>query len=358
MAEQGARSALYRTIQSQPAVVRAVLESAAAEAERAAEILAGAGRVFLTGTGTSSHAAVVGEHLLRLAGSEAYATTAFDFAVYPRPLRPTDALVAISHRGTKRYGAQAIARALAAGVPVIGLTGHGSPMEGPAVVIPTAPPEQSATHTASYLGNLTALALIAQHVGARTSADVAELRAALDLLPESVAAALAREGEIEPVARALAARGRMILIGAGPNAVTAREGALKVKESSYLVAEGFEVETALHGGLQSLEAGDVSVVIAAAGPALPRLVDAVRALRLIGARVLVVADERAAGNVPTDEATTVVTYAAVPEPLSPALATVPLQLLASQTADLRGTDPDSFRADDPIYKAANASYTL
>jgi glucosamine--fructose-6-phosphate aminotransferase (isomerizing) len=358
MAEQGARSALYRTIQSQPAVVRAVLEGAPAEAGRAAEALAGAVRVFLTGTGTSSHAAVVGEHLLRLAGKDAYATTAFDFAVYPRPLRATDALVAISHRGTKRYGAQAIARAVAAGVPVVGLTGQGSPMEGPSVVIQTAPPETSATHTASYLGNLTALALIAAHVGARTGADVAALRAALVTLPESMAALLAREAEIEPVARALAERGRMILIGAGPNAVTAREGALKVKESSYLVAEGFAVETALHGGLQSLEAGDVAVVIAAEGPALPRLVDAVRALRLIGARVLVVADERAVPSIPSDEATTVFSYPAVPEPLSPLLATVPLQLLASRTADLRGTDPDSFRADNPVYRAANASYTL
>jgi glucosamine--fructose-6-phosphate aminotransferase (isomerizing) len=358
MPQREAHSALYRTILTQPAVVRAVLEGARAEAARAAEMLAGAERVFLAGTGTSSHAAVVGEHLLRLAGSEAYATTSFDFAVYPRPLRAADALVAISHRSTKRYGAQAIARAMESGVPVIGLTGQGSPMEGPAVVIQTAPPEQSATHTASYLGNLTALALIAAELGERTGADVAGLRAALARLPESVAALLAREHEIEPVARELAARGRMILIGAGPNAVTAREGALKVKESSYLVAEGFEVETALHGGLQSLEAGDVAIVIAAEGPALPRLVDAVRALRLIGTRVLAVADERAVDRIPTDEATTVVSYAAMPEVLSPVLATVPLQLLASQTANLRGTDPDSFRADDPVYKAANASYTL
>jgi glucosamine--fructose-6-phosphate aminotransferase (isomerizing) len=358
MPQEEGRSALYRTILTQPAVVRAVLDGARAEAARAAELLAGAERVFLTGTGTSSHAAVVGEHLLRVAGSEAYATTAFDFTIYPRPLRSTDALIAISHRGTKRYGAQAIARAVEAGVPVIGLTGQGSLMEGPAVVIQTAPPEQSATHTASYLGNLTALALIAAELGARTGADVTGLRAALVTLPESVAAILARQNEVEPVAQALAARGRMILIGAGPNAVTAREGALKVKESSYLVAEGFEVETALHGGLQSLAAGDVAVVIAAEGPALPRLLDAVRALQLIGTQVLVVADERAAASVLPDDATTVISYAAVPEPLSPVLATVPLQVLASRTADLRGTDPDSFRADDPIYKTANASYTL
>jgi glutamine---fructose-6-phosphate transaminase (isomerizing) len=356
--ESAPRSALYQTIQTQPSVVRSVLEGAQAEAEHAADLLAQSARVFLVGTGTSSHAAVVGEHLLRLAGAEAYATTAFDFVTYPRPLRPGDALVAISHRATKRYGARAIAMARDAGLHVIGITGRGSPMEGPDVVIGTAPPETSAAHTASYTGNLAALALIAARLGERTGADVSALVAALDQLPEALAALLAREADIEPIAQALAARGRMVLIGAGPNAVTAREGALKVKESSYLVAEGFELETALHGGLQPVAAGDVGVVLAAHGPALERTSDAIHALRLIGARLLVIADERAASSVPTDEATTIVSFAGVPEALSPILATVPLQLLAARTAELRGTNPDSFRADDPIYKQANASYML
>jgi len=344
--ESAPRSALYQTIQTQPSVVRSVLEGAQAEAEHAADLLAQSARVFLVGTGTSSHAAVVGEHLLRLAGAEAYATTAFDFVTYPRPLRPDDALVAISHRATKRYGARAIAMARDAGLHVIGITGRGSPMEGPDVVIGTAP------------GNLAALALIAARLGEHTGADVSALVAALDQLPEALVALLAREADIEPIAQALAARGRMVLIGAGPNAVTAREGALKVKESSYLVAEGFELETALHGGLQPVAAGDVGVVLAAHGPALERTSDAIHALRLIGARLLVIADERAASSVPTDEATTIVSFAGVPEALSPILATVPLQLLAARTAELRGTNPDSFRADDPIYKQANASYTL
>src|SRR5689334_1845455 len=153
-------SALYETILSQPAVIEAVLADAAEWAPRAADLLADANRIFLTGTGTSSHAAVVGEHLLRRVGYDAYASTNFDFVTYPRPLRDGDAVIVISHRGAKTYGNGAIARAREAGRPVIGITGQNSPMAGPNLVIATAPQERSATHTASYTGNLAALARI------------------------------------------------------------------------------------------------------------------------------------------------------------------------------------------------------
>jgi glucosamine--fructose-6-phosphate aminotransferase (isomerizing) len=171
---------------------------------------------------------------------------------------------------------------------------------------------------------------------------------------------LAREADVSAAAHTLATRGRLVLLGAGPNAVTAREGALKVKESSFLVAEGFELETCLHGGLQAVEAGDLAAVIVAYGPALSRTLDAINALRLIGANLLLVADQRVVAELPTSRrgSDTLVTFDPVPEVLSPLLAAVPLQLLAAYTAQLRGTNADSFRADDPVYKRANESYRL
>lgn len=355
-------SALYRTIHRQPAIVADVLQRCAEQADQAAVLLRGAVRVFLAGTGTSSHAAVVGEHLLRSVGLEAYATTNFDFATYPRTLEPTDALIAISHRGSKRYGKAAIDLAHAAGLPVIGLTGIGSAMEGPSVVFQTAPSEESSTHTASYTANLAALALIARAVGTPGSAGRTVLDDGLARLPAVLTHLLDDQDAVRPTAAALAARGRLVLAGAGPNAVTAREGALKVKESSFLVAEGFELETILHGGLQPIEAGDVAVVILANGPAVERSLSVIRALDLIGARVLVVADAAVADQIPASDGPAyegrVVIFDSLPEVLSPIAAAVPLQLLAAFAADLRGTNADAFRADDPIYKAANASYAL
>ncbi len=355
------QSALYETILGQPAAVRAVLEGAHASVEQAVAALAPTRRVFLAGTGTSSHAAIVGEHLLRFVGRDAYATTNFDAVTYPRPLGAGDAFIAISHRGSKRYGAEALRRARAAGLPVVGIAGQDASMEGVDALIRTVPQERSATHTASYTASLAALAMIAAAWGERTGAAVDPLRAALVDLPDHIAAVLAYEDAVRPVAAALAERGRLVLMGAGPNAATAREGALKVKESSYLVAEGFELETALHGGLQALAPGDIAVVIAADGPALERTANLVRALDLLGAHLLIVADERAVSGLPAPEGAatrTLIPYPAVPEALSPLLAVLPLQLLAAHTAALLGTDADNFRRDDPLFTRVAASYAL
>jgi glucosamine--fructose-6-phosphate aminotransferase (isomerizing) len=352
---------MYQTMLSQPEVMRRVREDTAEQVALAAEILRLARRVRLTGTGTSSHAAVVGAHLLRGVGVDATATTNFDFAHYDPPPTPEDAVLAISHRGGKRFGVAAAERALGAGAPLIGVVGQGAALPGAQVLLHTAPQERSSAHTASYTANLAALASLAVGAGELAAADVSALRSALDTLPDAVAALLRREDELRPVAETLAARGRLVLIGAGPNAVTAREGALKIKETSYLVAEGLELETALHGPLQAVESGDVAAVILAHGPALHRSLDAVRALGVIGARLLLIADDTAAGRLrelALPEDATLITHAHVPEALSPALAVVPLQLLAVLTAELRGTDPDNFRAEDPRYREATASYEL
>lgn len=360
------RSMLYAMIHSQPEVISAALEKADAPAGEAAEILASASRVFLAGTGTNSHAAVVGEHLLRTAGIDAYATTNFDFVTYPRPLRSGDVVIVLSHTGTTQYGAGAIRRAHQSGVPSIGITGLGAPMPDVDVRIEVAPKELSDTYTQSYTAALAVLASVAAKTGEVAGHDMTTLREALVALPGDVAAILQRAStpgaspwvSLWPEAVALSQRRRVILAGAGPNAVTAREGALKIKESSYLTAEGFELETMLHGGLQAVEAGDLAIVIAADGPALDRTADAVRALDTIGASVLVLADQRVTDRLPESERVRIFTFASVPEPLSPLLATVPLQLLAVFTAFLLGTNPDNFRFDEPRYREAIEGLTL
>src|SRR5690242_3921539 len=98
---------LFRAVMSQPSVIRDVLTRLNQGSDVAADLLTTSRRVFLTGTGTSFHAAIVGEHLLRHVGVDAYAATNFDFVTYPRTVDPEDAVIAISHRGSKRYGQDA-----------------------------------------------------------------------------------------------------------------------------------------------------------------------------------------------------------------------------------------------------------
>ncbi len=360
--EAAPSSELYKTILSQPDVLRALRRDMGESVARATTVLNGVRRVYICGTGTSHHAAIVGSHLLRLGGVDAVALSHIDYALYGPPTHPSDVLITISHRGAKRYGKAAVARALAGAMSVVGVTGQGSPMEGPDVILYTASQEISSTHTASYTATLAALALLAISAGPRRGYDVAALQEAVERVPDLVETMLAREAALRPLAEVLASRGRIILAGAGPHAATAREGALKIKESSYLVAEGMDVETALHGCLQAVEKDDLAVVIVADGPASDRCGDLLTALEIVGARTVAIADERVTAALPAQQeggaTRVVISYPAVPEALSALLAVVPLQLLAAYTALYRGTDADSFRGDDPTYARSTASYAL
>ena len=355
-------SALYQSIHRQPEILRDVLQREAEPARHAAEILAGSRRVYLAGTGTSSHAAFVTEYLYRSLGLEAEARTAFDLANYGPRIRPDDVVVLISHRGAKTYGNRVLELARAAGAKSIGVTGLDSPMSIPDVILHTAPQETSSTHTMSYTGNLMALAMAGVAYGERSGPSPHPLRAVLDGMPTAFETVLRRGHVLQPVAQALAQSGRLVLAGAGPNVQTAREGALKVKESSYLVAEGFEFENLLHGGIQPLTAGDTAVVLVPPSPAAERASDLVRVLELLGAVILVIHDDSHPFAVPAIEppGPPVSTFLvpSVPELLSPMVSVLPLQILACSTAEIRGTNPDSFRSDDPTYKRINDSYKL
>jgi glucosamine--fructose-6-phosphate aminotransferase (isomerizing) len=361
--EAGHASALYRSIHRQPEVLRDVLRREAEHARQAAEILGRARRVYLTGTGTSSHAAIVADYLFRSLGLDAEARSAFDLANYGPRLRPDDAVVAISHRGSKRFGKRVLELAATAGTPSIGITGVDSPMSGPSVILQTSPQETSSTHTMSYTGSLMALAMIGVAVAERNGAGPHPWRPVLEAMPGTYERVLERAHLIQPMAEALARSGRLVIAGAGPNTATAREGALKVKESSYLVAEGFEIENLLHGGLQPLQAGDLAVVLVSSqDAAVERAHDLVRALGILGATTLIVRDEARSFPLPATDAPAVppATFLlpTAPELLSPMLTVLPLQLLACFTAERRGTNPDSFRADDPTFKRINDSYAL
>ena len=343
-------SALYQSIQAQPAAVGEILGRTGEQTAAAAELLLDGDRVFLVGTGTSYHAARVGEYLLRAAGLDAWAVAAFDFALYPGPLTERDAVIVISHRGVKRYSQDALARALAAGASVIGITGYGSPMSGADVVIHTVPQERSATHTISYLGALTVLAATAAVVEARSDRDMG-LAASVPLLPDLVGTMLAAEPAMRALATEIDPARRMAFAGGGPNEATATEGALKVKEAAYMTAEGDGVEQFLHGPIVGTHAGDLFVLCGVEGPSATRLRETARGAREIGLRVVAV-------GIDLEGAAPVIPMPPVPEALSPALTVVPLQLLACFLAAERGTNPDSFRQEVEAYKRASSHYSL
>src|SRR5918998_2077814 len=144
---------MYDAIFAQPEAFVSVLEKNAAAIDEFAAGASSCGRLFLVGIGTSYHAARVGEYLLREYGGglDVRAIHAFDFALYGPVLAPGDCVVGVSHRGTKRYTAGALERAVEAGCRTALVTGEGGSVSvETGAVFRTVAQERSAAHTVSY----------------------------------------------------------------------------------------------------------------------------------------------------------------------------------------------------------------
>ncbi len=358
-------SALYRAIHAMPQTVRSLLGDWAGPTQ-AAHHLHTRERVLLAGIGTSYHAALVGEYLLHLAGVDAWAVRSYEFVTYPRPLQPSDGIIVISHRGSKVFGQGTVQRAMQAGTFTIGITGKHSSMRDVDVLLETVEQEVSSTHSISYIGTLVRLAQVATRLAElRGSIEAArKLEQGLLALPAQIEHLLLREDAIQRVAQdVVAQQRRVVVIGAGPNAATAPEGALKAKEAAYITIEGLELEQAIHGPFVAFEAHDLIIPISVQGPAQPRIADLLRALHTLDTHVFLL------GEPPTAETTNLFTHTgwssfpltnneAVQEELTPLLAVVPLQLFADFLATARGTNADSFRKDQAQYKQAAEQYQL
>ncbi len=349
---------MHDAIHAQPEAFARVVARNETEAERFATDLASCERLFLVGIGTSHHAARVGEHLFRVYGGglDARAVHSFDFALYGPGLTDRDCVVAISHRGSKRYTAAALRRARKAGCRTALVTGEGATVSvEPDVAFETVSQERSAAHTVSYTSAVAVLALLAVLAGRRRAGSAAlEVGFLREEMPAVLREALGAEGEARTLARRHAGRRRIWLTGGGPSAVAAEETALKIKETSYLQAEGMPTETMLHGPFQCVEAGDLFVLVAPAGAAQGRTLEVAELAREIGAPRVVVSD----GTAETPGGAASLTVPRVPEPFSALACLVPLQLFAYHLALARGTNPDSFRAEDPRFARADVSGRL
>ncbi|HET7338748.1 MAG TPA: SIS domain-containing protein [Candidatus Dormibacteraeota bacterium] len=324
---------LKATLESQPAELTRLLSDDSAA--RAAARLKGSHRIFLVGTGTSYHGALVGQFMLRSAGFDAWAVRAFEFANYPPAMRADDGLILLSHRGSKRFSRGALDGFAAMSEHWIAITGEGSTMEGEGVVY-TVAQEKSPVHTASHTAAILRIAQIAVAIG-----DV-PWKGQLNDLPNQVGRAVDRGEQIAAQVKDIEFRPVTHFVGGGPARPTALEGALKLREATHLVsAEGHDVEGVLHGPLISIQTGAPVVLIRQAGPSESRLGEVEAALREIGATVLSFA--------PASD---------VDEVLAPIVNVVALQWLAYHVSRTLGLDADSFRKDEAKYAAAQSKFTL
>ncbi len=341
-------SFMYQTMTRQPAEIARLVTQEWGQAEQAAALLSGKRRVTLTGIGTSYHASLVGAWLLRAAGFDARAITSFDFATYPDsfPVGDDEAVIVMAHTGVKSYSKLALDRAVAAGATVLSVGSQTAEHPGSQCVLRTVEREKSAAYTASHLAAMSVIAQIAAASGATG------FRAELAALPGQLEEILSRADDLESMA-SYGAGHRVYAMGAGPNESTALEFVIKAREAAYGHVDALAAEQFLHGPMVAVNAGDLAVVVDVPGAAGERVAAITSVLDGMGCEILVVGQQMSAV-----QRATVFPIPVVQEVLSPLLTVVPMQMLAYQMAVVKGINPDTFRRDDEVYKAAFGRLTL
>jgi glutamine---fructose-6-phosphate transaminase (isomerizing) len=292
--------------------------------------------VLFIARGTSDHAALYAKYLvetrLGLAAGLASPSTMTVYDAHP-DLREV-LCIAVSQSGGSPDLLEPLSRARSGGAMTLAVTNapH-SPLAQAAEfhLDILAGPERAVAATKTYTAELLTLYLLIERL-ASGGADPA-------YLPERAAAVLALEGEIEALARRYRFAEQLVVTARGYNYATARETALKLMETSYIVANAFSGADLLHGPMAMIHRGFPVLAIVPPGPGASALQPVLQRLREIGADTLVVGDAGA-----TRLGTVGLTLPDLgPEALSPILAILPMQQFAFHLARQRGLDPDEPR---------------
>jgi glucosamine--fructose-6-phosphate aminotransferase (isomerizing) len=310
--------------------------------------LAEISRVVLLGCGTSLHAGLVGEYAFEdLADVHSEVQQAAEFRYRNPILGPHDMVVAISQSGETADTLAAVRESNQKGAFVMGLcnvVGSTIARETGRGIYLHAGPEISVASTKAFTCQVSVLLMMALKLGRgrRLSRDEGmRLAREIESIPELVAATILQNDHIAELAARYARQEHAFFIGRGPLYPVALEGALKLKEISYLHAEGYHAAELKHGPIALLEKGTPVVALANAVPGQDKTLGNIEECRARGARIIGVVtagDSRVAGLV--DDAIEV-------PPCHPLVATVPsavaLQLLAYHIARHRGCEIDQPR---------------
>lgn len=334
---------LLEEIREQPAAARRQLESPAEPLARLATRLRDEpiDAVVIAARGSSDHAAIYGQYLLGVrnglsVGLAAPSITSL-YGATPRVGRAL--VVGISQSGASPDVVAVVADARRQGAPTLAITNDpASPLAAAAesVVDLAAGLERAIAATKTYTTSLLAIARLSLALRPGTPDE----EAALQSLPDAVAAALESETAAEAAARDLATADRCVVLGRGFEYATAREWALKVKELARVFADPYSAADFLHGPIAIVEPGVPVLAVAPSGAAAAGLAEILERLRADGAEDLVLSDEPsllALGR------RAIALPAGVPEWLRPIVSIVPAQLYAYHLTRARGLDPDSPR---------------
>lgn len=321
-------------ISEQPDAWRRLLTDGQAAVRHAADLFRDEApkQLVLLARGSSDHAALYAQYVAQIeVGLPVSLATPSVHTVYGVPTFPADSCVlAVSQSGGSEDLVRTLQAAREAGCLTISVTNDPDSAlanSAHAHVPILAGPERSVAATKTYTNELLALRLLLSAIG------TTEVH--LDELPRLAEATLARSAEpIRELAEQLDGVRRMLVVGRGYGYSTAREAALKLMETCYIVAQGLSAADALHGPVAALDGETPLLVFGSAGPGVSSLRDVMAAARAAGAPVEVVGDGFLRGD------TLPPLLPETPEGLVPLLEILPAQLLALELATLSGGDPD------------------
>ena len=305
-------------------------------------------RVSLIGQGTAYHAGLIGEYLFEdLAKIPARAHYASELRYRNPIIEEGTVVVAVSQSGETADTLAAIAEAKDRGALALGavnVVGSSIPRETDAGVYLRVGPEIGVASTKAFVGQVAVLTMMALYMGKRRYLAQAQLDgylAELERVPGHVARIVEQSGFIRDAVGSVVDRDNWLFLGRGYNYPVALEGALKLKEISYIHAEGMPAAEMKHGPIALIDEGMPVVFVATGGSQYSKVVSNIEEVKARGGRVLAVADE---GDTQIERyADFVFRVPPVSEPLQPLLTVVPLQLLAYHAAVARGHDVDKPR---------------
>ena len=307
-------------------------------------------RVTITACGTASYAGAIAKYWFeRLAHIPVDVDIASEFRYREAPLRKGDLAIFISQSGETADTLAALRYAKEKGahtVSVVNVPTSTIARESETVLPTLAGPEIGVASTKAFTCQLMTLAALAVAAGtARGEISVSEeikLVRGLIEVPRLMAAALASEPQIEKLARYVAKSRDVLYLGRGTSYPLALEGALKLKEISYIHAEGYAAGELKHGPIALIDENMPVVVIAPFDGVFEKTVSNMQEVVARGGKIILITDARGAAEAGVERVATVLLPDMAPT-FAPIVYAVPIQLLAYHTAVIMGTDVDQPR---------------
>ncbi|QSB20266.1 glutamine--fructose-6-phosphate transaminase (isomerizing) [Pseudomonas sp. 15A4] len=352
------RHFMLKEIHEQPKVVQRTLEGRLGQQQvlvqafgpQAAELFAKVRNVQIVACGTSYHAGMVARYWLEgLAGIPCQVEVASEFRYRKVVVQPDTLFVSISQSGETADTLAALRNAkelgFLASLAICNVGISSLVRESDLTLLTQAGPEIGVASTKAFTTQLVALMLLTLSLGqvkGTLGAGVeAELVEELRRLPTRLGEALAMDTTVEKIAELFAEKNHTLFLGRGAQFPVAMEGALKLKEISYIHAEAYPAGELKHGPLALVDSDMPVVTVAPNNELLEKLKSNLQEVRARGGELIVFADEQA--GLVNGEGTHVVSMPHILDALTPILYTIPLQLLSYYVAVLKGTDVDQPR---------------